>query len=89
MVKKQKQKKKKPFKNDGKSNKELNTLIEKKIQKFVKNKKRRKTEKECSFQMMKAKRVYQALQKVEKVEKSHPPALNEKRGQIICYMFKF
>ena len=46
MVNKHKQKKKKPFKNYGKSNKELNALIEKKFQKFVKNKKRRKTEKE-------------------------------------------
>ena len=46
MVKKQKEKKKKPFKNYGKSNKELNSLIEKNFQKLVKNKKRRKTEKE-------------------------------------------
>ena len=46
MVKKQKQKKKKPFKSYGKSNKELNALIKKKNQKFVNNKKRRKTEKE-------------------------------------------
>ena len=34
------------FKTYGKSNKELNALIEKKFKKFVKNKKRRKTEKE-------------------------------------------
>ena len=46
MVNKHKQKKWKPFKNYGKSNKELNALIEKKIKKFVKNKKRRNTEKE-------------------------------------------
>ena len=46
MVNKYKQKKKKPLKNYGKSNKELNTLIEKKFQEFVKNKKRSKTEKE-------------------------------------------
>ena len=39
---KKKQKKKKPFKSYGKSNNELNALIEKKFQKFV----RRKTEKE-------------------------------------------
>ena len=45
MVNKHKQKKKKIFKNYGKSNKELNALIEKIFQKFVKNKKRRKTEK--------------------------------------------
>ena len=38
---------------DGKSNKELNALIEKKFQKFVKNKKRKKTEKELQhFQEM-------------------------------------
>ena len=35
MVKKQKQKKKKSFKNYGKSSKELNALIEKKFKKFV------------------------------------------------------
>ena len=53
MVSKHKQKKKKPFKNYGKSNKELNALIEKKFQKFVKKKKRRKTEKELQhFQKM-------------------------------------
>ena len=53
MVKKHKQKKKKPFKNYGKRNKELNALIENKFQKFVKNKKRRKTEKELQhFQDM-------------------------------------
>ena len=46
MVKKQKQKKKKPLKSYGKSNKELNAKIESKFQKFVKNKKRRKTDKE-------------------------------------------
>ena len=46
MVNKHKQKKKKSFKNYGKSIKELNVLIEKKFRKFVKNKKRRKTEKE-------------------------------------------
>ena len=46
MVSKYKQKRRKPFKNYGKSNKELNALIEKKFQKFVRNKKRRKIEKE-------------------------------------------
>ena len=47
------QKKKKHFINYGKSNKELNALIKKKFQKFVKNKKRRKTEKELQhFQAM-------------------------------------
>ena len=45
MVVKHKQKKKKPFKNYEKSNKKLNAVIERKFQKFVKNKKRRKTEK--------------------------------------------
>ena len=39
MVNTRKQKKKKSFRNYGKSNKELNALIEKKFQKFVKNKK--------------------------------------------------
>ena len=39
-------KKKKPFKNYGKSIKELNALIEKKFQKVVKNRKRRKMEKD-------------------------------------------
>ena len=53
MVNKQKQKKKKNIKNYGKSNKELNALIEKKFQKFVETKKRRKTEKELQhFQEM-------------------------------------
>ena len=53
MVNKHKQKKKKPFKNYGKSNKELNALIKKKFQKFVKNKKRRNLEKELQhFQEM-------------------------------------
>ena len=46
-------KKEKNFRNYGKSNKELNALVEKKFQKFVKNKKRRKTEKELQhFQEM-------------------------------------
>ena len=49
MVNKHKQKKRKPFKDYGKSNKELNALIEKKFQKFVKNKIRRKTEKEPQY----------------------------------------
>ena len=53
MVNKHNQKKKKPFKNYEKSNKELNALIEKKFQKFVENKKRRNTEKELQhFQEM-------------------------------------
>ena len=46
MVSNHKQKKRKPFKNYGKSNKELNALIERKFQNFVNNKKRWKTEKE-------------------------------------------
>ena len=53
MVNKHKQKKKKKFRNYGKSNKEVNALIEKKFVKFVKNKKRRRTEKELQhFQEM-------------------------------------
>ena len=46
MVVKHKQRKKKNFMNYGKSKKELNALILRKFQKFVENKKRRKTEKE-------------------------------------------
>ena len=54
MVNKHKQKKKKPFKNYRKSNKKLNALIGKKLHKYVKIKKRRKTEKELQhFQNMK------------------------------------
>ena len=49
MVSKQKQGKRKPFIYYGKSNKELNALIEKKFQKFVKNQKRWKTEKELQY----------------------------------------
>ena len=66
MVNKYKQKKKKPLKSYGKSNKELNALIEKKFQKLLKNKKRRKTEKEFQHfhQMTKARRVSPALQRV-------------------------
>ena len=45
MVSKYKQKKKKNFRNYGKSDKELNALIEKKFQMYVKNKKRRETDK--------------------------------------------
>ena len=53
MVNKHKQKKERNFKSYGKSNKELNAQIEKKFLKFVKNKKRRKTEKELQhFQEM-------------------------------------
>ena len=45
--------KRKPYKSYGKSNKKLNALIEKKFQKFVKNKQWRKTEKELQhFQEM-------------------------------------
>ena len=46
MVNKYEQKKRRNFKSCRKSNNELNTQIEKKFQKFIKNKKRRKTEKE-------------------------------------------
>ena len=67
MVNKLKKNKKKPFKNYGKSNKELHALIEKKFQKFVKARRGGKqkicfsTFKKCRFQMMKAKRVSPAL----------------------------
>ena len=46
MVCKHKQKKKKNFRNYGKSNKDINGLIEEKFWEFVKNKKGMKTEKE-------------------------------------------
>ena len=53
MVNKHKQKKNKNFRTYLKSNKELNALIQKKFQKFVKNKKRSKTYKELQhFQKM-------------------------------------
>ena len=53
MVNKLKKRKEKNFKLYRKSNKEFNALIEKKFQKFVKNKKRRKTEEELQhFQEM-------------------------------------
>ena len=48
MVDKHKQEKKRNFKTYRKRNKEQNALIEKKFQKCVKNKKRRKTEKRAS-----------------------------------------
>ena len=47
MINKHRQKKKKDFKSYGKSNKELNDLIEKKLEKLEKSKKRRKTELQC------------------------------------------
>ena len=87
MVNKHKQKKKKPFKNYGKSNKELNALIEKKFQKFVKNKKRRKTEKELQhFQEMQIsddKRKKSISSFAESVEsgKSQTPVLNQKQAR--------
>ena len=53
MINKHKQKTKK-IRNYEKINKEFNALIEKKFQKFVQNKKRRRTEKELQhFQEMK------------------------------------
>ena len=86
MVVKHKQKKKKNLKTYGKSNKVvLNALIEKKFQKFVINKKRRKIEKKsisismkCRFLMIKSKKIYLAWKKSWKVEKFHPLVLNEK-----------
>ena len=68
MVSKHKQKKKKPFQNYEKSNKELNALIEKKFQEFITNKggKQRRsfnTFKKYRFQMMKEKRASPAWQK--------------------------
>ena len=45
MIDKHKQRKKRDFKTYGNRNKELNAVIEKKFQKFVKNQKFRKTEK--------------------------------------------
>ena len=53
MVNEHQQKKRKNAKSYRKSNKELNVLITKILQNFVKNKKRRKTEKELQhFQQM-------------------------------------
>ena len=53
MVNKHKQKKKNPFRNYRKCNKELNALIERKFQKFFKYKKRKKMDKEVQhFQEM-------------------------------------
>ena len=58
------------FRNYGRNNKELNSLIKEKLQKFVKNKKRRKIEKNSStlkkfrFLKMKVKRASPAGQKV-------------------------
>ena len=46
IVKRHKQREMKNFKSEGKSNKDLNALFDKKFPKFAKNKKRRKTEKE-------------------------------------------
>ena len=82
MVNKHKQKKKKIFRAFRKINKKLNALIEKN-QKFVKNKKRRETEKELhhfkemQFPIMKVKRVVPAWQKAWEVEKFRPLALNK------------
>ena len=75
---------KKSFRIYGKSNKELNALIEKKFQKFMNFKKRRKTEKELQhfykiqISDIESKRASPAWHKAWKVEKSHPLALNEK-----------
>ena len=71
MVNKHKQKKKKKnWRTYKKSNKELNALIEKKFQKFVKNRKKGGRQKKSSniskkyrFMMMKAKRASPAWQK--------------------------
>ena len=84
MVNKHKQKKKKPFKYYEKSNKELNALIERKFQKLQKTRKGGKQRssfsifKKCRFQMTKARKASPAWQKAWKLEKSHPPGLNEK-----------
>ena len=54
MVSKHKQMKKKNFRNHGRNNKKLTAVIKKKLKKSIKNKKRRKTEKEhLLFQDMK------------------------------------
>ena len=69
------------FKSYKKSNKGLNALIEKKIQKFVKNKKRRKTEKELEqFQEMQHsddESKNSVFRVAESVESAHPPVPNE------------
>ena len=56
MVNKHEQKKEKLFNSYGKSNKELTALIEKTSQLLVKNKKRRKTEKELQISDVKSKK---------------------------------
>ena len=84
MVNKHKHKKKKTLENYGKSNKELNALIEKKFQKFEKTirggKQRRSfsTFKKCIFWMIKTRKVSPALQEAWKAKKSQSPVLNVK-----------
>ena len=48
MVKKHKQKRKKPFKNYGKSNKEVNVLIEKKISEICEEQEKEENREETS-----------------------------------------
>ena len=73
-------KKIKKFKTYGKSNKELNALIEKNIQNFFKNKKRRKTEKGLKhFQEMQ-------ISDNEDKEKSCLPVSNEKQARTNYFL---
>ena len=94
MVNKHKQKKKRPFKNYGMSNKELNALIEKKFQKFVETNKRRKTEKELQhfyeMQILDDKSMKSIFSFAERVGSGEISASSsEWKTGIISYMFKF
>ena len=82
MVNKQKQKRKRVSWNYGKRKKELNALIEKKFQKFVKNKKRRKTEKELQH--------FQEMQNSNDECKKNVSSLAEsvESGQISSFCFE-
>ena len=78
------------FRKQWKEEQETQCSNQEKKKKFVKNKKRRKTEnsfstfKKCRFPMIKVKRTSPARQKAWKVQKFHPLVLNEKHAQITC-----
>ena len=74
--------KKKSFRNYGKSIKELNALIEKKLQNLVRNKKRRKTEKKLQY--------FQEMQIVDDESKKSVSSFAEsvKSGEISSSKFE-
>ena len=82
MVSKPKQIIKRNFKSYRKRNKEVNTLIEKKFQKFVKKKKRRKAERELQH--------FQKLKMSENESKKSVPSLAEsiESGEILSFSSK-